>query len=384
MAKNEVATQNSGAAATYSTGLDKQIGAFLPMIEKQFMAEGEQFSEYARYCVVAAMGEIISMTHNAGIEPKDISGNNLNDILISVARLQLNANAVPRECYFQIRSVNVAAKNQPAKWEKQIEFNIEGDGYDSLVARYGRGVKKVHPFWAIREGDTYIPPKHRGVEVTPPEWEESGQGKVVRIVYPIEYTDGHIEYHSAERADVAKNLAAHINQNMMNETFGIVTGTKKNDYGKTVPRTRFDATPEEQAKIDIEKRKIMDKVKELGTVEAILDCEELKPFISPSYSEFQSQESMIIRKMRNNIMKKIPKDFGSSAVAHTYNMIDDGIYREVQVEIAENANSISFEEVPQIEKKPPMPTIPKQTAEKEPVEAAEGKQTELPDFMKAE
>lgn len=358
MAKNEVSAQ------TYSTGLDKQIGAFLPMIEKQFMAEGQQFGEYARYCVVAAMGEIISMTHNAGIEPKDISGNNLNDILLSVARLQLNANAVPRECYFQIRSVNVAAKNQPAKWEKQIEFNIEGDGYDSLVARYGRGVKKVHPFWAIREGDTYIPPKHRGIEVTPPEWEESGQGKIVRVVYPIEYKDGHIEYHSAERADVAKNLAAHINNNMQNETFGICAD-------------RYKATDKQKEQIAAKKREVMDKVKELGTVEDILACEELKPFISPSYSEFQSQESMIIRKMRNNIMKKIPKDFGNAAVAHTYNMIDDGVYREVQVEIAENANTIPFEETPQIEEKPPMPTMQNEKAEKEPV-AAEGKQEELP------
>ena len=125
----------------------------------------------------------------------------------------------------------------------------------------------------------------------------------------------------------------------------------------------------------------MDKVKELGTVEDILACEELKPFISPSYSEFQSQESMIIRKMRNNIMKKIPKDFKNQAVAHTYNMIDDGVYREVQEEIEVNANSVEFQ--PAIEEKPEPPTMPKtQEKEKEPVKV-EGEQ-ELPDFMKAE
>ena len=185
--KNEVATQ------TYSTGLDKQIGAFLPMIQKQFAEDGQNFDEYARYCVVAAMGEIVTMLHNSGLSAADVNGNNLNYILLSVARLQLNANAVPRECYFQIRSVNVARKGaKDAIWEKQIEFNIEGDGYDALVARYGRGVKKVHPFWAVREGDKYTPARHRGLEVTPPEWEESGEGKVIRIVYPIEYEDGHI------------------------------------------------------------------------------------------------------------------------------------------------------------------------------------------------
>ena len=49
----------------------------------------------------------------------------------------------------------------------------------------------------------------------------TGKGKVVRVVYPIEMSDGTIEYHIAEREDVVKNLIAHINQNLMNETFGI-------------------------------------------------------------------------------------------------------------------------------------------------------------------
>lgn len=371
--KSEVATQ------THSTGLDKQISAFLPMIEKQFVADGQEFDEYERYCVVAAMGEIISMTHNAGIEPKDINGSNLNDILLSVARLQLNANAVPRECYFQIRNVNVAPKGKDAKWEKQIEFNIEGDGYDALVARFGRGVAKVHPFWAVREGDTYIPPKHRGIEVTPPEWEESGQGKVIRVVYPIQYEDGHIEYHSAERADVAKNLAAHINNNIQNETFGFVTGTKEY-HGEQVPRTRFDATPEEKEKISAKKREILNKAEELGTLEAILDCEELKPYISPSYSEFQSRESMIIRKMRNNIMKKIPIDLKNPVIAHEYHMVTDSLYREVQEEIEANANTVPFEPA-QIEEKETPTTIPSAKApEKEPAAVGAGKQT-VPPFM---
>ena len=243
-----------------------------------------------------------------------------------------------------------------------------------MTARYGRNVAKVFPFWAVRDGDTYIPPKHRGLETIPPEWEESGQGKVVRVVYPIQYTDGHIEYHVAERADVARNLAAHINNNMQNETFGICAD-------------RYKATDKQKQEIAAKKREIMDKIKELGDVEAILNCEELKPFISPSWSEFQSQESMIIRKMRNNIMKKIPKDFGSSAVAHTYNMIDDGVYREVHEEISQNANKEEFviEEPVQIEEKTPVPTVADMTKvpEKEPV-PTEKNEKPLPDFMKSE
>ena len=40
-------------------------------------------------------------------------------------------------------------------------------------------------------------------------------------MYPLQKNDGTIEYHIAEREGVVKNLLAHINNNMMNETFGI-------------------------------------------------------------------------------------------------------------------------------------------------------------------
>lgn len=86
-------------------------------------------------------------------------------------------------------------------------------------------------------------------------------------------------------------------------------------------------------------------------------------------------------------MKKIPKDFGSSAVAHTYNMIDDGVYREVHEEISQNANKEEFviDEPVQIEEKTPASTVVEMTKapEKEPV-PEEKKEKPLPDFMKAE
>lgn len=52
-------------------------------------------------------------------------------------------------------------------------------------------------------------------------------------------------------------------------------------------------------------------------------------------------------------------------------------------EIAENANTIPFEEAPQIEEKPTMPPTTTKQAEKA-LEPTEGKQTEIPDFMKSE
>ncbi len=34
-------------------------------------------------------------------------------------------------------------------------------------SNYGKDIDKVYPFWVIKEGDEYIPPKHKGLEVTP-------------------------------------------------------------------------------------------------------------------------------------------------------------------------------------------------------------------------
>lgn len=64
-----------------------------------------------------------------------------------------------------------------------------------------------------------------------------------------------------------------------------------------------------------------------------------------------------------------------------YHMED--MKEQVQKEIETNANTIPFEETPQIEEKPTMPTMPTEKTEKEPV-VAERKQGELPDFMKGE
>ena len=69
---------------------------------------------------------------------------------------------------------------------------------------------------------------------------------------------------------------------------------------------------------------------------------------------------MIIRKMRNNAIKKYPKDF--NAIASQSLMQMDETYQQVQEEIAENANSELFDpdaidstatEIPQADDKPP-------------------------------
>ena len=90
-------------------------------------------------------------------------------------------------------------------------------------------------------------------------------------------------------------------------------------------------------------------------------------------------------------MKKIPKDFGSAAVAHTYNMIDDRVYREVHEEIEANANKEEFipAEPPAIEEKQEPKIVADVTAgvkDKEPVGkdmnvSTKEKKHEWPSFM---
>lgn len=360
-------TQTKPSAMAFRSEIATVTNACVESTRQMLEERGVTFDEYSKQCVIAAMGSIYSLIHNQGLTPNDINPANLQSTLLTVAALKLNTNAVPRECYFQVRSVNTAKKGQKAVWEKQIEMGLEGDGNDALTAKFGRGIKIVHPYWLVRSGDSFSYGKRKGIEVEPPEWEPTGKGEVVRVVYPIEYADGHTEFHFGERDDVLKNLYAHLSNNLMNETFGVC-------------ENRYEATPAQKKQISEKKKEIMDKAKELSDLDKILDCPELQPYLSPAWTEPQSRESMIIRKMRNNVMKKIPKDFGNPVAAQEYRQLDDVVYQQVVEEISENANAQEFPIVPEreyqqaIEQKEVPKTMADVTAgqkQREPVPAAD-------------
>ena len=365
--KQTLATQKPATLAPFQTSVGNITNTYVDLIRNQLEERGVTFDEYSKQCVIAAMGAIYNMIHNQGLAPQDLNGSNLQNILLTIAALKLNANAVPRECYFQVRSVNVAGKGQKDLWEKQIELGLEGDGNDALTAKFGRNVKTVHPYWLVRAGDEFTYGKRVGLNIDPPSWQQKGAGEVVRVVYPIEYKDGHVEYLIGERADVLKNLYAHISNNLMNETFGIC-------------ESRYKATPAQKKQISDKKKEIMAKAKEINDLDKILDSPELQQYISPAWCEPQSRESMIIRKMRNNIMKKVPKDFGNPVAAQEYRQLDDVVYQQVIEEISENANAQEFPIVPEreyqqaIEQKEVHKTVADVTAgqkQKEPVPVAD-------------
>ena len=237
---------------------------------------------------------------------------------------------MPREVFFQLRSKQVGGQ-----WVKMVEMGVEGDGNDALLRQFGNNVDTVYPVWLVKEGDDFTYPRRRGIEIEPAEWTPKGlSDKTVRVVYPVKLKDGTIEYLIAEREPVRTNLIAHIKNNMLNETFGFVTG--KNSKGKD--RTRYDATAEEKAKINAKKEEILSAVRECETLEDILKCEVAKPYISAAWLD--TPEAMIVRKMRNNAIKKFPKNLNSMASSSLLQL--DETYKASQEEIAENENSEEF------------------------------------------
>ncbi|MCM3239087.1 hypothetical protein M3589_15290 [Heyndrickxia oleronia] len=307
----------------FSTALTKVNDTFFPMIESQLTGNGIRMDDYAKQCVLNSISAINNILTVKGINwnHPDLDKSNVTENLLTIASLKLNPAANPREVYFQLRNVKIKRDGKDV-WVKQIEMGIEGDGNDAILSRFGRNIKEVKQFWMVREGDEFEYPYFNGLEMTPPKWRPTGKGEVVRIVYPIEKLDGTVDFHIAERDDVIKNLIAHVKNNLMNETFGIA-------------KDRYSATAKQKEDIDKKKKEIIDKIKEKGL--AALDDTVLEQYISPAWKDPQSRESMIIRKMRNNIVKRIPKDFGNAFVQMTYENTDESI-QCVRKEIRDNAN----------------------------------------------
>lgn len=311
----------------FTTAISQWTNELTGLVTRDFGACGVEFDEYSKKCAMAAMTSIYQLVKDSD-KVKDLNSldtSNLREIVGQAASLKLNANAVPRECYFQLRTKKVGGD-----FMQVVEMGIEGDGNDAMLREFGENIDTVYPCWLVKEGDVFVYPKHKGMEMTPPEWEEKGESqKVIRVVYPLKLQDGSYQYLIAEREGVKTNLFAHVRNNLMNETFGLVKGGKK---------TRYDATPEEKKQIDAHKEEIFDALRKCATLEDMLACELARPYISAAWLD--TPESMIVRKMRNNAVKKYRKNFNNMA-KQSFNAMDE-TYVAVQAEIAENANSEDF------------------------------------------
>ena len=308
----------------FTTALSQWSNEIVKLIENDYSSCGVQFDDYSRKCAMEAVGSIFNLVKNdSKADMKSLDTSNLRGIVENCASLKLNPMAYPRECYFQLRSVK-----RGNEWVKVVEMGIEGAGYDSLLSHYGKDVEQVYPYWVVKEGDTYIPPKHKGLELTPSEWEEKGlSDKAVRVVYPVKLTDGTVTYLTADRASVKVNLLAHVKQNMMNATFGICAD-------------RYKATDAEKKGIKAKKDEILNTLRACSTVDDMLECEIARPFISGAWLD--TPESMIQRKMCNNATRKYPKNYDQMARQAQIEL--DDTYRQTQDDVVESANAVDFEE----------------------------------------
>lgn len=302
----------------FTTSISEWTNTFTNLVTRDFESSGVRFDEYSKTCAMAAMTNIFNLVKNTDkADMNSIDTSNMRQIIGRCASLKLNADAYPSEVYFQLRN-----KQVNGKWIKEIEMGLMGNGNDALLRNFGEGVEQVYPVWLVKEGDSFTYPKRRGIETTPPEWEEKGLSqKVVRVVYPVKLKDGTIQYLISERESVKTNLFAHVRNNLLNECFGIA-------------ENRYKATPKQKQEIDAKKHEIYDALRKCETVDDMLACEEAIPYISAAWLD--SPESMITRKMQNNAIRKFPKNLNTMAKSSLIHM--DETYQNAQVEIEEKAN----------------------------------------------
>lgn len=308
------------------TGLSNWNNSVLARVREDYVSNGIEFDEDQSRCADHAMKSIYMLVTSSGKAPSEFRLDNLQSIVEQVASLKLDSNAFPAECYFQIRNKKIGNNYVPT-----IEVGIEGPGHEAMLRNFGAGVKTVHPTWVIKEGDDFSFGRRKGLEVEPPSWEEKGlSNKVVRVVIPIEMQDGTVLYPSCDRNGIKGNLVAHIRNNLQNETFGIC-------------KDRYKATDKEKEQIAARKAEIMDPVNAYSkddkkTLDDMLSLDIAKPYISIAWSD--STESMVTRKMINNIVRKFPKNMNT--ISNRSLMQTDEIYQAAQEEIADHENVETF------------------------------------------
>ena len=316
MEKNEVAKEPKSSFFPTVAKVQEQ---YVTMIEKAANEIGLDYDSYQKTCAFNCISYMQELLIKQGLTFNEVDTTNVTKILQRFAMLRLNAAAYPRECYIILRDETIKVRDQETgqlkdKKVKMFDAGIEGDGNDKLLRKNGIDIKKVYPIWKIREKDDFTYPSYKGIEMVPPTWTPHDfTSKIIRIVYPIQKEDGDIEYYISEREDVKNNLLAHINQNLMKEYFGTST------YGltdrKEIKRINMEVSQKRAA--------IINEVKD-KTLEEILDDESVQQYMSPAWRSAHSRESMIVRKMRNNATKPIPKDFENSMIAIEYeNSIND-------------------------------------------------------------
>ena len=302
-----------------------------------------QFDNYQKDIVVNTVRKIGEM----GYDIYSYDQNNVADILYQTAFLRLNPSATPRHCYFINRDVYEGGRKVGSK----LEMGIEGEGNDEILRKFGVGIKRdqnneavgIHKVWIVREGDEFEEGYFSGISYTPPTWRPKkpvvGQkkGKVIKVVYPIERTNGEVDFWSADRDDLQPILLKHIEQNLMSYRKADKEGFQK--LMKELRQLSFDDLIDKHQDTEI-------KFKNYGKDYSVR-------LIQDSYVG-STGEAMIIRKLRNVAIRNFPKNFDTTVIETLYRDTFEEKYERTNVidatgVDASTAGSIQIETKPDVE-----------------------------------
>ena len=86
-----------------NTQLSYYTNQYIGLMERDFAEHGLVLNDYSKQCVMASMSAIYNLVTSSKAAMSNLNGSNLRQIIGQVSSLQLNANAVPRECCRSLR-----------------------------------------------------------------------------------------------------------------------------------------------------------------------------------------------------------------------------------------------------------------------------------------
>lgn len=296
----------ANAIQNRSSGMLVASNQFIEKIRKHAEMTHLEFTDYQKTCVMNAIMTIDPLIKSSGYSWNDFDIDNTMIELKKVAFLKLNPTATPRECYFIVRKNKDKHTGQIIP---TIEFGIEGAGNDVILRKFGQDVDKVKSY-IIYEGDEYDLGEMNGWEYVLPKHKRTFKtNKPLYAVYLIKKTDGEIEVAISSREDVKISLLAHARSNGADEK--LLREMNKKTLDELLSDPKY---------IDMKIKKSYGK----NNYES--------PLLSPAWSSVVSQESMVMRKIRNHAVRRYPKNFDPEVQGlyedtfgdekHTRNIID--------------------------------------------------------------
>lgn len=285
------------------------------------------YTDYGKICGLNAIAEINHQLQKEGLQIDDWRINQASIVGVVQFAMMSELNTANKEIFIKFRN-----EEQNGKWVKNFECQPQYRGQMKLIQKFGVDVEHVYPIWIVREGDDFTYSTYKGVEITPPTWSPKGYtNPVIRVVVPIKYKNGEVQYHIAEKESLAINIKSQIKQTLLGwRSSGTGEGTKDGAV------------------------RIATLIKDMS-LDELLKCEEIKKLINSTYTGI-SKEEMYITKLTLNATKRVMIDYGNAYVRElaekTYDNADVYVKNHNARAIVEERAGIELSDVKEIEEEP--------------------------------